>query len=182
MPRLLAISGSLRSGSTNAALLRAIADASRPDTTVELFGGLRDLPIFSPDREGEATPLAVEAFGAAVRAADGLIVSSPEYVRAIPGGLKNAIDWLVSRDEIAAKPIALAHASHRGDDMLGSLRAVLSTVSSGFYEARFLRLPLMGMSEQEVRAHCRLPENDRAIRDFVEGFVRDAFDEGGGRA
>ena len=44
MPCLLAISGSLRSGSTNAALLRAIATAAPPDTTVELFGGLGELP------------------------------------------------------------------------------------------------------------------------------------------
>ena len=182
MPRLLSISGSLRSGSTNAALLRAIAAVAPPGTTVEPFGGLGELPIFSPDREGEATPPAVEAFCAAVRAADGLIVSSPEYVRAIPGGLKNAIDWLVSRDEIAAKPIAIAHASHRGDDVLGSLRAVPSTVSSRFDEARFLRVPLIGLSADEVAARCALPENDRAIREFVEGFVRYVRDGGSGRA
>ena len=93
-------------------------------------------------------------------------------LRAIPGGLKNAIDWLVSRDEILGKPITLAHASHRGDDMLGSLRSVLSTVSPGFDEAHFLRLPLMGLSPERVRTHCESPENARAIRGFVRG-VRD---------
>ena len=158
--------------STNTSLLRAVAAAAPPDTTVELLDGIGELPIFSPDREGDATPPAVEAFCASVRDADGLIVSSPEYVRAIPGGLKNAIDWLVSRDEIVAKPIALAHASHRGDDMLDSLRSVLSTVSSEFDPTRFLRLALMGLSPEQVRTHCELPENARAIRGFVRG-VRD---------
>ena len=179
--RLLAVCGSLRSESTNAALLRAIAAAADPGTDVELFGGLGELPIFSPDREGEATPPAVEAFCASVRDADGLIVSSPEYVRAIPGGLKNAIDWLVSRDEMIDKPVALAHASHRGDDMLGSLRSVLSTVTSGFDEVRFLRLPLVGLSLEQARTHCELPENTAAIREFVQGF-RDSIVESRGIA
>jgi hypothetical protein len=86
----------------------------------------------------------------AIRDADGLIVASPECVRSIPGGLKNAIDWLVSRDELTAKPIALAHASHRGDDMLGQLRLVLGMVSQNFRTDFFLRFPLMGRSEQEI--------------------------------
>jgi NAD(P)H-dependent FMN reductase len=66
---------------------------------------------------------------AAVARADGLVIACPEYVRALPGGFKNAVDWLVSRDEIIVKPIALIHASHRGDDMLEQLRLVLGTVS-----------------------------------------------------
>lgn len=77
-------------------------------------------------------------------------MASPECVRSIPGGLKNAIDWLVSRDELTAKPIALAHASHRGDDMLGQLRLVLGMVSQNFRTDFFLRFPLMGRSEQEI--------------------------------
>ena len=54
--------------------------------------------------------------------------------------------------------------------MLGSLRAVLSTVSSAFDETRFLRLPLMGLTPEQVRERCELPENAQAIREFVRGF------------
>ena len=117
-----------------------------------------------------------------MRTADGLIVSSPEYVRAIPGGLENAIDWLVLRDEIVAKPIVLAHASHRGDDMLASLRSVLSTVSSGFDGSRFLRLPLMGMAEAQVGAFCELPKNAKEIREFLDGLRDRALERRGATA
>ena len=58
--------------------------------------GLDSLPIFSPDLEGAKTALQVVDFVSMVAESAGIIISSPEYVRAIPGGLKNAIDWLVS--------------------------------------------------------------------------------------
>lgn len=83
------------------------------------------------------TPAVVEEFIKSVSASDGIIISSPEYIRCIPGGLKNAIDWMVSRTEIIDKPIVLVHASSRGDDMLVSLRRVLSTVSSNFLKIYF---------------------------------------------
>jgi NAD(P)H-dependent FMN reductase len=54
---------------------------------------------------------------------DGVLTSNPEYVRSIPEGMKNAIDWLVSGDQIVGKPTAPVHTSHRGDDMLKVLLA-----------------------------------------------------------
>jgi len=160
---LLAISGSTRHGSTNSALLRAIAAHAPDGISLSLFTGIQSLPVFSPDNEGERTPASVQAFCDQVCSADGLIISSPEYVRAIPGGLKNAIDWLVSRDEIIRKPVALAHASHRGDDMLASLRLVLGTVTERFADEIFLRQALVSLSSEEVEA---LLCTDTAVRDI----------------
>lgn len=88
---------------------------------------------------------------------DGVIISSPEYVHSIPGGLKNAIDWLVSRDEIISKPIALMHASHRGDDMLAQLRLVLATISQHFAETPFARFELMKLSVEEISEYFTSP-------------------------
>src|SRR6185295_6490353 len=113
---ILAISGSTRAASANTALLHALARHAPRGVSVEVFDRVAGLPIFTPDREGPPAPPIVESFAAAVARADGIVIACPEYVRAIPGGMKNAIDWLVSRDEIIAKPIALIHASHRGDD------------------------------------------------------------------
>ncbi len=169
--KILAISGSAREESTNTALLKAMKDLAPAGIELSVFRWLNTLPVFSPDSEGDATPVAVREFMEAVSANDGIIISSPEYVRAIPGGLKNAIDWMVSRFEIIDKPIALAHASHRGDDMLHSLRLVLSTVSKNFLEHPFLRLPLIGKSAGEIEELLHLPEFESQITSFLLDFA-----------
>lgn len=168
---LLAISGSARKLSTNTAMLRAVSDIARPDHTITVFDGISDLPVFSPDYEADTLPGPVQDFADLIRRSGGLIVSTPEYVRAIPGGLKNAIDWLVSRDEIISKPIVLMHASHRGDDMLSQIRLVLSTVSTQFSHDIFLRFHLMKKTPAEIEEHLNLTENRRVIADFVRKFA-----------
>jgi NAD(P)H-dependent FMN reductase len=169
--KILAISGSAREASTNTALLQAMRNFSPAGIEFSIFHSLSTLPVFSPDSEGEKTPVAVQEFIEAVSAADGIIISSPEYIRAIPGGLKNAIDWMVSRFEIIGKPIALVHASHRGDDMLASLRLVLSTVSSHFLEHLFFRIPLVGKSPEEVAESLRQSEYESQATSFLLSFV-----------
>ncbi|WDS36262.1 NADPH-dependent FMN reductase [Pseudoxanthomonas sp.] len=149
--KLLAISGSPRRQSTNTALLLAMQEIAPAGFDIRVFDRVDALPVFSPDAEGSMTPPAILEIAAQITWSDAVVISSPEYVRAIPGGLKNLIDWLVSRQEIVHKPIALAHASHRGDDMLASLRRVLSTVSSCFLEHPFLRIPLLGQAPEEIR-------------------------------
>jgi NAD(P)H-dependent FMN reductase len=168
--KLLAISGSQRAASTNTALLRALADAAPPRLEIALFDGLAVLPVFSPDLEADR-PAAVRALIGAVTAADGLVISSPEYVRALPGGLKNAIDWLVSGEAIVEKPVALAHASHRGDDMLESLRKVLGTVTTRFAEDIFLRVPVMKWRPEEIAAEMARPARRAEARAFLTAFA-----------
>ncbi|WRY34009.1 NAD(P)H-dependent oxidoreductase [Thioclava litoralis] len=105
--------------------------------------------MFSPDQESDP-PEPIVTLAGMIRKSDGLIIASPEYVRSIPGGLNNAIDWLVSREELIHKHIALMHASHRGDDMLAQLRLVLATVSSGFLPEVFLKLELLHIPQPEI--------------------------------
>ena len=97
---ILALSGSLWAASTNTALLRSLASAARPPIHVRLFDSLAGLPPFNPDQEGPLTPDPVLDFARAVGQADGLVISCPEYVHALPGAFKNAVDWLVSRQEL----------------------------------------------------------------------------------
>lgn len=169
--KILAISGSGRRASTNSAMLRAMSSIVRADHQVTVFDRIGDLPIFSPDLESFPLPKAVQELVRLVGQNDGLIIASPEYVKAIPGGLKNAIDWLVSRNEITAKPIALMHASHRGDDMLNQLRVVLSTVSMGFHEGLFLRFNLMKKSPEEIEILLGMPQPREEIAQFVHNFT-----------
>jgi chromate reductase len=99
--KILAISGSLRSGSHNTALLRAAAEEAPRNVELELWEGLKEIPPFDEDDEADLAP-AVEAFRHAVRDADAVLIATPEYNASIPGQLKNALDW-VSRP-IAENP------------------------------------------------------------------------------
>jgi chromate reductase len=168
--RILGLSGSARRLSTNTTLLRALAGVAPEGVEISVFDAIGALPVFSPDHEDDPPP-AVQEYAARVSEADGLLIASPEYVRALPGGLKNALDWLVSRDILDAKPVALVHASHRGDDMLGDLRRVLATVSTRFAADLFLRFPVMKMSPEEIAAFVARPENVALARGFLSEFV-----------
>lgn len=169
--KILAISGSTRQLSTNTELLKVLADIAPSNIEIQLFDGLRGLPVFSPDLEGEHTPPSVLQFCNLISNADGVIISSPEYVRAIPGGLKNAIDWLVSREEIIYKPVALLHASHRGEDMLHDLRRVLHTITPKFDENSFQAFHLMQKSPAEIREMLDTDEHRDQMIAFLESFT-----------
>ncbi|OLP61838.1 FMN reductase [Xaviernesmea oryzae] len=168
--KLLAISGSARRLSTNTALLVALQGVAPGHITLDVFDGIGDLPVFSADLEGPARPASVDDFMQRIAESDGLLICSPEYIRGIPGGLKNAIDWLVSGEQIVGKPIALVHASHRGDDMLAALRLVLSTVSVNFNETLFFRLPVMQQTPEAIRARVQAPDQRPVAEQFLEAF------------
>jgi chromate reductase, NAD(P)H dehydrogenase (quinone) len=111
---ILAICGSLRSTSSNMAILRAAARVAPPGMEVVLYEGLAALPHFSPDLDVEPLPEPVRDLRARVAAAAGLFISSPEYAHGMPGALKNALDWLVSALEALGKPVLLLSASPGG--------------------------------------------------------------------
>jgi len=173
--KILAVSGSVRSESTNTQLLRALSYLSPlgvANLDIDIFSSHDKIPVFNPDLEGVNTPPSVLALCQKISMSDGVIISSPEYIRSIPGGLKNSIDWLVSRNEIIKKPIALVHASHRGGDVLKSLRRVLSTVSEHFTADVFLQLPLIGMSQAEVKQEVNSAKYKPKINEFLIQFVK----------
>jgi chromate reductase, NAD(P)H dehydrogenase (quinone) len=130
--RIIAISGSLRSGSSNTVLLRAAGAIAPAGMSVELYDGIDRLPFFNPDLDGDEVPPAVESFRAEMRGAQGLLISSPEYAHGVPGVLKNALDWLVgsTQGEIVDKPVALINASPRSTHAQASLVETLRTMSA----------------------------------------------------
>ncbi|MGX9086790.1 NADPH-dependent FMN reductase [Mesorhizobium sp. 98Argb] len=171
MLNLLAISGSLRAASTNSALAAALARNAPSGCRVTIYDGLGRLPIFNPDDEGERTPREAAELIDAVTAADGIIVSCPEYAHGVPGGLKNALDWLVSRDAAVAKPAMLAHASPRSLFARAALAEIMRTMSFAMYEDAVLEIALLGKRPPELEAILGEPENVMAMRNAVQGFA-----------
>ena len=93
MTKLLGISGSLRRGSYNSALLRAATRLMPPEATLEV-ASIRGIPLYDGDVEAQGIPAIVTQLKEAIVAADGVLLVTPEYNNSIPGVFKNTIDWL----------------------------------------------------------------------------------------
>lgn len=104
--KIIGISGSLRSSSTNTALLYATAALAPKELDLTIYKGLGDLPHFTPELDGDTSPRAVRDWRALLENSDGVLIGTPEYVYGMPGVLKNALDWLVSSGELVGKPVA----------------------------------------------------------------------------
>lgn len=112
-PRLLGISGSLRKASTNTAILKSLAEVVADKATLELFP-LHEIPLYDQDIDVEPSLPAIAAFREAIAAADGVIISSPEYNYGMSGVLKNALDWAsrpYGKSRLTGKPVLTITAS-----------------------------------------------------------------------
>lgn len=119
--RILGFAGSLRKNSYNKAILRAALELAPDDAEMETFD-LEGIPPFNQDYDTDP-PEKVKEFKSAIRAADAILIATPEYNYSIPGVLKNAIDWAsrpYADSAFDGKPIALMGASV---GMLGTARA-----------------------------------------------------------
>ena len=116
--KILCISGSLRRGSFNTRLIRAIRNSAE-HIQIEL-ATLHEIPLYDGDVESESgIPPAVEALREHIKSADGLIIAMPEYNAGMPGVLKNALDWLTRPPKemgstFSGRPLALAGATPGG--------------------------------------------------------------------
>ena len=140
---VLALCGSLRQASVNAALLRAAARLAAPDADIEVPGWLGRLPLFDPDLEADL-PLPVQALHLAVANADAILVASPEYAHGVSGTIKNTLDWLVSFEPFIHKPVAIINASPRAHHADDALRETLRTMSAALVGERSFAVELLG--------------------------------------
>jgi chromate reductase, NAD(P)H dehydrogenase (quinone) len=141
---ILAISGSLRATSLNTAVLQAASRLAPTGVTIEIFEGIGNLPFFNSDLDGDRLPREVAEFRTVIGAADGLLISSPEYARGVAGVMKNALDWLVGSFEFPNKPVALINTSPRATHALAALTITLETMSARLVEDASITLPLLG--------------------------------------
>ncbi len=138
--------------------------------SIELYDGLAALPHFNPDLDAEPLPPAVAQLRAKVAAADGLLISSPEYARGVPGSLKNALDWLVSGAEFPEKPFALFNASDRSLNAQAALTLTLQTMSGRMVEDANITVRLLGKT-QSPRELADDPGIAQIIRAALQAFA-----------
>ena len=178
MTKILGISGSLRQGSYNSALLRAAVQLAPAGAQIAI-GSIKGIPLYDGDVEAASgIPEAVKTLKAQILAAQGLLLVTPEYNNGIPGVFKNAIDWL-SRpaSEIPQlfgnRPVAVIGASPGGfgtilsqDAWLPVLRTLGARTWAGgrlmVSRAHTLVNPAGELTDEKTRA---------ALRDFLRGFA-----------
>ena len=135
-------------------------------SVIAALGSVGDFPLYNADVQAQGFPQAVEAMAAAIRAADGLIVVTPEYNYSVPGVLKNAIDWLsrMSPQPFAAKPVLIQSAS---PGALGGARAQ--------YHLRQIFVFLDGrvMNTPEVMISGAYNKSDNATGDLTDDASKD---------
>ena len=178
MTNVLGIAGSLRSGSWNAALLRAAAAHMPAGATLEI-GSIQGIPLYDGDVEtASGVPPPVARLKDQIAAAEGVLIVTPEYNNSIPGVLKNAIDWCSRPDSdsprvFRGRKIALIGASPSAFGTTLAQAAwlpVLRTLGTNpWFGARLL----VSRAQTAFDASGDLVDDrvrDR-LRAFLEGFV-----------
>lgn len=119
---ILGISGSLRAGSFNTALLANAQKHAPAGMSISVYEGLGELPHYNQDLDNdENLPESVARLRSAIAAADGLLIATPEYNYSIPGGLKNLLDW-------ASRPAATSVLLHKNIAIAGAAPSQFGTV------------------------------------------------------
>jgi len=142
---ILLVSGSLRPGSTNTALLRTARAVAPAEISAVLYDGLCTLPHFNPDHDRDPLDPAVVDLRARIGAADALLLSTPEYAGGLPGSFKNLLDWTVGGGETYGMPLAWVNASASptgATDAYDSLRIVASRTGADIVERACVHLPV----------------------------------------
>ena len=170
--RVLAISGSVRQGSYNTALLRAAAECTAGDELV-VWAGLTEIPAYDEDLDTVSPPAAVAALREEIARADAVLIATPEYNGSIPGALKNALDWLsrpFPTNVLRKKRVAVVGASTGLFGAIGAqaeLRKVLNVIGANVLEAA-LYVPTV---DQAFTTGGQL--RDRAISSSLCAIVHD---------
>lgn len=171
MPTVLTVSGSLRAGSSNTALLEAIARVAPAGVAVASYDALAELPPFHPDVDQGAGPLppAVVHWRGALAAADAVLLSSPEYAHGVPGVLKNALDWVVGSGELVGRPVGLLSASAASRFAHPQLAETLRVMSARLvpHATAVVDVPRRGLTEGAILADPMLASRLRAVLDAL---------------
>jgi chromate reductase len=173
--QVLGSAGSLRQGSYNRSLLRAAQEPVPDGMTIAIFD-LAPLPLYNADSDDRRAPEPVAAFRSAIRAAEALLIATPEYNHGVPGVLKNAIDWASrppGQSPLVGKPAALLGAS---PGMTGTARAQPKLRQASVFTQTYALLHpevLVARAREKFDAAGRLTDEEtrKRVRKLLEALA-----------
>lgn len=166
--KIFAICGSASLRSANLQLIERVAEITKDDFDVAIFNDLKKLPHFNPELSADNPPQEIIAFRQMITNADGIIISTPEYVFSIPSGLKNAIEWCVATTVFENKPLAIITASANGQKGHEELQLIMQTVMAKF--TRETCLLIQGIKGKINDAGELLNDTNEAIQNLIIAF------------
>lgn len=170
--RLVTLVGSLRKGSFNAAVARALPGLAPQGVSVSPLGSVGALPHYDADVQANGFPAPVLEMAEQIKAADGVVIVTPEYNYSVPGVLKNAIDWLsrLSPQPFVGKPVAIQSAS---PGLFGGVRAQYHLRQSlVFVEALVFNKPEVMIGQVNTKMNDKLELTDAATREVISNQLK----------
>jgi NAD(P)H-dependent FMN reductase len=165
---ILAISGSLRSTSSNMKILQVIGKWMPDNIQYIVYDGMDKIPPFN---DSEEVPDTVISWRKSIAAADAILICSPEYAFGIPGALKNALDWTVSSGEFVGKPVALITASSMGEIAHAALQHTLGAISAKMIPGAVHLIPFIRAKMNE-QGDITEPAAVRTVKNTIEAILQ----------
>ena len=169
--KILAISGSLSSKSSNMQVLQYIAQLPGTGIEFRLSDSIRELPHFNPELDIEPVPVAVLHFREQLKNADAVLLCTPEYAFGVRGALKNALDWTVSSGEFVNKPLALITASLSGEKAQAALLQTFTALSANITPATTLLLSFI-RSKLDESGNFKNKADEDAVKKVIESLKK----------
>ena len=168
---ILAIIGSASTNSTNLKLVETIARLTKNEFNVTIYNELKKLPHFDPELSTDNPPKEILEFRQSIEEADGIIISTPEYVFSIPSGLKNAIEWCISTIVFSDKPTGLITASASGEKGHEELQLIMRTAMAKFTNETTLLIHGV-KGKFNAQGNVSDEETKKQLGYFIKAFVK----------